>query len=130
MPFVTDTHALIWHLTGDSHLSPVARNLFRKADTASETIVIPCIVFFELVYLLEKQRVPVDFVSFTSTIESSSNYQIEPLCLPIIRTSHQIPREKVPDPWDRIIAATAIHRRLPLISRDSKLASLNLPVVW
>jgi hypothetical protein len=30
--YVTDTHVLHWHLTGDSRLSPTARQLLTEAD--------------------------------------------------------------------------------------------------
>ena len=41
-----------------------------------------------------------------------------------------IPRKKVPDPWDRLIAATAMHLNLPLISRDPALRNIGIEIVW
>lgn len=36
MPFVTDTHALIWHMTDDPKLSKTAQRVFEKADNFQE----------------------------------------------------------------------------------------------
>src|SRR2546425_2582144 len=129
MPYVTDTHALIWHLTDDPQLSTVAREIFEKVDSGQETVFIPCIVFFELFYLVEKNRIAIDFDSVVSMVSSSNDYGVEPLCLPIIETSRKISMDKVKDPWDRLIAATSLLLGLPLITRDRSLETVT-DTVW
>jgi predicted nucleic acid-binding protein len=42
----------------------------------------------------------------------------------------QISREVVPDMPDRIIAATALHLNLPLITRDRRLQASGIPTIW
>ena len=130
MPYVTDTHALIWFMTGDPKLSIDARRAFERTDRRDEHIYIPCIIFFELLYLVDKHKIDADFDSVISMISSSSNYKIEPLCLPIIEASRKISMEKVRDPWDRLIAATSIHLDLPLITTDKSLTNLGIQTVW
>jgi len=130
MPFVTDTHPLVWHMTSDSKLSPEARGIFQKVDNLQDYIFIPCIVFFELLYLIEKKKIVADFDSFLAMVSSSKNYRIVPLCLPIIEKGRRIPRERVADPWDRLIAATSMHLNFPLITRDETLREIGLEVVW
>ena len=130
IPYVTDTHSLIWHITDDPKLSTVAKEIFQKADNFQDYIFIPCIVFFELLYLTEKKKIDADFDIFLTLVSSSKNYRIEPLCLPIIEKCKSIPREKVKDPWDRLIAATTIHLNFPLITRDSILSEIGLKTVW
>ena len=130
MPFVTDTHSLVWHMTSDSKLSPKARGIFQKVDNFQDYIFIPCIVFFELLYLVEKKRIVVDFDNFLAMVSSSKNYRVEPLCLPIIEKSRGIPRERVADPWDRLIAATSKYLDFPLITRDETLKEIGLEVIW
>jgi PIN domain nuclease of toxin-antitoxin system len=135
MPYVTDTHALIWHMTTSPNLSLTAKRIFEAADNEEEQIVIPCIVFFELLYLVEKGKIDGDFDHFTRVVTAYSSYQVEPLDLPIIERCQLISRDQVADPWDRIIAATAIHLEFPLISRDrllhnEDLSKIGLKVVW
>jgi len=130
MPFVTDTHSLVWHITDDSKLSTEAKEIFQKVDNFQDYIFIPYIVFFELLYLVEKKRIVADFDSFLAMISSAKNYRVEPLCLPIIEKSKRISRERVSDPWDRLIAATSMHLNFPLITRDETLREVGLEVIW
>jgi len=129
MPYVTDTHSLVWHMTDDPKLSREAKEIFQSADRAEETVYIPCIAFFELVYLTEKRRIGPEFDRFLQLVASSKNYKVEPLCLPIIEKSRQVPRESVTDPWDRLIVATSVHLNFPLITRDKSLRNLGLRVI-
>jgi len=130
MPYVTDTHSLVWYMTGDSKLSAGARRTFEDADAGQDYIFIPCIVFFELLYLVEKKKITINFDSFIALVSSSRNYRVEPLCLPIIKKSRMIPREKIKDPCDRLIAATSLHLSFPLITRDESLKNIGLEVIW
>jgi len=130
MPYVTDTHSLIWHMTDDPKLSIKAKRIFQKVDNMQEYIFIPCIIFFELLYLAEKKKITVDFDRFLAMVSSSKNYKIEPLCLPIIEKSRKIPRERIADPWDRLIAATSVYLNLPLITRGESLKKIGLEIIW
>jgi len=117
-------------MTSDRRLSTKAKGIFQKVDNFQDYIFIPCIVFFELLYLVEKKKILVDFDSFLAMVSSSKNYRVEPLCLPIIEKCRRIPRERVADPWDRLIAATSMHLNFPLITRDETLREIGLQVVW
>lgn len=129
MPYVTDTHSLVWYMTDDPKLSREAKEIFQRVDDFQECVFIPCIVFFELLYLVEKRKIAVNFDMFLELISSSNNYRVEPLCLPIIEKSKQIPRKRVADPWDRLIIATSLHLNLPLITHDRSLRRLGLRVI-
>lgn len=130
MPYVTDTHSLVWYMMGNPKLSRRARAIFRKVDNVEEQIIIPCIVFFELLYLVEKKKVVADFDNFLTLVSSSTNYIVEPLCIPIIEKSRRIPRNRIADPWDRLIAATSMHLNYPLISRDESMKQIGLEIIW
>jgi predicted nucleic acid-binding protein len=41
-----------------------------------------------------------------------------------------VPRKDVPDMPDRIIAATALHLGLPLVTRDGKIRAVNITTIW
>ncbi|OGL48149.1 MAG: hypothetical protein A2161_12825 [Candidatus Schekmanbacteria bacterium RBG_13_48_7] len=130
MSYVTDTHALIWYMTDAPELSEKVRKIFVNTDNNEESIYIPCIIFFELLYLFEKKKIAADFDFIIKKLEFSRNYRIEPLCLPIIKKSREVPRAIVKDPWDRLIAATSLHLNLPLISRDKILSKIGIKTIW
>jgi predicted nucleic acid-binding protein len=48
----------------------------------------------------------------------------------VVTTLESIPRNSLPDMPDRIIAATALHLGLPVISRDSKMPLAGINVIW
>ena len=60
--YVTDTHALLWHLVGSDRLSARVRSIFRQADVNESHIIVPTIVLVEIVYLIEKARIPDEII--------------------------------------------------------------------
>jgi len=131
--YVTDTHALLWHLSRDPALSAPAADLFRQADEGMVEIIIPSIVLVEVVYLCERHRVPDERIERILGLPGApgSRYRVVPLDVPIVRALRRIARDRVPDMPDRIIGATALHLGLPLITRDSSLTSSRLlACVW
>jgi predicted nucleic acid-binding protein len=48
----------------------------------------------------------------------------------IAQALKQIERTQIPDLPDRIIAATALHLGLPLISRDRKIQLSEIETIW
>jgi PIN domain nuclease of toxin-antitoxin system len=130
MRYVTDTHALVWHITRDPRLSSRAAAVFEQADDARCSVVIPCIVFWELTYLIEKGKLPAEVGLLVRALSDAENYVVHPLCLPVIEASTRLPREALPDPWDRLIAGTALHLRCPLLTRDAAIRQAGVEVVW
>jgi PIN domain nuclease of toxin-antitoxin system len=131
--YVTDTHALIWHLTGNSKLSIKAKDIFQKADIGIHQIIIPSIILIEMVYLVEKERI--HHSSFERILQLLGNadgsYVEAPLNTEIVKPLRSIPRLEVPDMPDRIITATACQLRLPLITCDEKIKkSKTVKVIW
>jgi PIN domain nuclease of toxin-antitoxin system len=131
--YVTDTHALLWHLANDPTLSAPVADIFRQVDTGLIEIVIPSIVLVEVVYLCERQRVPDDRIDHILTIvrRPDTHYRLAPLDEPVIEALRRIPRDQVPDMPDRIIGATALCLNFPLITRDHNLTCCqSLNCVW
>jgi len=53
-----------------------------------------------------------------------------PLMADIVANMPQVRREAVPDMPDRIVAATALHFGVPVISRDGRIRASNVQTVW
>jgi predicted nucleic acid-binding protein len=45
-------------------------------------------------------------------------------------TLSRVPRAEVPDLPDRVVAATALHIGIPLISRDRKIQASSVTTIW
>jgi len=131
--FVTDTHALLWHIFQSERLSPKAAKIFNQADNNEVRIFIPNIALVELVYLVEKARIPEKSIdNLIKLLEKNPiNYQLVQIELSTIRAMQSISRQLIPDMPDRIIAATALELGLPLITKDQKITEANVvEVIW
>ncbi|MDQ2808796.1 MAG: type II toxin-antitoxin system VapC family toxin [Chloroflexota bacterium] len=130
--FVTDTHALIWYLTDDSQLGLQAQQAFKACDRGEGSMYVPTICLVEIVYLQEKGRIASDLsAQFSSALQSgTTGLALTDLTADIADTLRRVPRAEVPDMPDRIIAATALHLGVPLISRDRRIRLSAVATVW
>ncbi|MBI1924204.1 PIN domain-containing protein [Candidatus Poribacteria bacterium] len=131
--YITDTHPLIWALSGDSRLSPAARSAFAAADTGRAIITIPSVVAVEMIYLSEKGRISTQLVDnlLADVSQPDLSYRLGELDAAVIVALRQIPRHLIPDMPDRIIAATPKALGIPLITRDAAItASGMVSVIW
>lgn len=131
--YVTDTHAIIWHLVNDRRLSSRARQVFTETDAGQHQVFIPSIVVVEAVYLAERQRINSTTLAQLLALSKASptNYQVIPLDLEVIQALRATDRTLVPELPDRIIVATALLRGLQLVTRDSAIATAGIvAVLW
>jgi PIN domain nuclease of toxin-antitoxin system len=56
--------------------------------------------------------------------------ELVPVTYAITQAVPHIPRATVPDMPDRIIAATALHLGVPLVSRDRKIHASSIQTIW
>lgn len=132
--FVADTHAIIWHLAGSPKLSVEAKRRFDLADNGQAIIYLSVITPIELLYLTEKNKItPASLELFKHLVKSNptDSYQIVDLTYSLALFLAEVPYEKIPEMPDRVIAATAIKLRVPLITCDSKMRGWEgLETVW
>ncbi len=119
--YVTDTMALIKFMMGKKVINDASHEAFKSADQGKGIIIIPAIVVMEILYLFEKNRIPVGLFQTEDLIESD-NYQFEPLSLEILKAGSEI--TDIPELHDRLIAATARHLGLPLITNDPDICNV------
>jgi PIN domain nuclease of toxin-antitoxin system len=62
------------------------------------------------------------------TVNTSSKEA--PFTAEIVEAMRQIPRADVPDMPNRIVAATAVHFAVPVISRNGRIRASNVQTVW
>lgn len=129
---VADTHSAIWYLFGDRRLSPTARTWFDEAAASGQGIGLSTVSLAEIVYLIEKGRIhPGTFRRAEGALEDpESVLSPVPLDLAVVRAMREVSRAEVADFPDRIIAATAVSRSVPLISRDGKIRLSKVATIW
>jgi PIN domain nuclease of toxin-antitoxin system len=129
---VTDTHGLIWYLEDSPRLGAMARDAFDACDRGEGVIYVPTICLVEIVYLQEKGRIPVELkAQLDAALQSEATGLIlAALTSEIADAVARVPRSAVPDMPDRIIAATAVHLGLRLISRDRAIRLSDVETIW
>jgi PIN domain nuclease of toxin-antitoxin system len=129
---VADTHAALWFLSADSRLSPAAKRSFDEAARSGDKIAISSISLAEVVYLVEKLRLPaVAFDDLVAALADQRHVLTEVVFDGRIANAMlQVYRSEVPDLPDRIVAATAIYLGVQVISRDRKIRSSRLATIW
>jgi PIN domain nuclease of toxin-antitoxin system len=129
---VADTHTIIWYLSRDNRLSAYAKQFLESSTQNGDQIGISSITLVEIVYLIEKGRIAAEsLTSLASRFEEQFSMFLEiPLDLQITRTLSRIQPGQIPDMPDRIIAATALHLNVPLVSRDGKIHLSTIQTIW
>jgi len=131
-PLVLDTHALVWALFDRKQLSPAAAAALEDANRSNSPVYVRSICIVEIIYLVERGRLPGEAINALWDVLDSptTNLKTAPLDRGVAERVGRIPRAAVPEMPDRIIAATAAHVGLPLVTRDRRIQSAGLAVVW
>src|SRR5258708_21692969 len=129
---VGDTHAVLWYLTADVRLSAAAKLFMNTTGKNGHEIAVSAITLVELVYLIEKGRIPPQqFSTLAAELEDPDSMFVEiPVDLKIARAVTRVDVTQVPDMPDRIIAATAVQHNVPVISRDGKISLSSVKTIW
>ncbi len=129
---VIDTNVVIWYF-GQPMLSSGPAQVALESALLNGSIFVTTITIVELKYLIEKKRIPADvLVALQNALdEPSSAIRSIDLTREISEAVSKIPRTLVSDMPDRIIAATAFHLDLPLITSDSNIHKLTIiETIW
>ena len=128
---VADTHALLWMLGGTlRERSSVAADAIDQALIA-KSLHVSIGSFLDLRYLVDSGRLAEGALDDARSIVDGVAFTVVPLDLRVLDKMAAVPREQVPDPFDRIIAATALTLDLPLVSADEDIQrAIGERVIW
>jgi PIN domain nuclease of toxin-antitoxin system len=129
---VLDTCAIIWNALSPELLSNKALKAIEEAET-SKGIIFCEVSFWEIAMLIKKGKLQpgVNFGVFISDVLKSQNYIVHGMSPEIAELSVNLPPEINNDPSDRIIAATSIVLKAPLVTADKNLRkSKVLKTIW
>ena len=129
---VIDTHAVIWYLSSDPRLSKTAQAEIDTTARRGKQVAVSTISIVEMTYLVEKGRIPSSALAqlLSAMSDPSSVLVAADMTIGIAQALSRVDRSHVPDMPDRIIAATAVHLGVPIISRDSQITASSVQTIW
>ena len=132
MSLVLDTHVAIWYFNNPKELSSVALQNVRNTVSSGRPIFISAISLVETIYLVERGRLPLEALRRleAATKAPASGLLVQSVDEGVAEAVYKIPRDLAPDMPDRLIAATALHLDLPLITRDRRLQGAPIKTIW
>ena len=85
----------------------------------------------EIIYLTEKKRLPVELYNRIAQALQQGNHGLveAPFSMAMAETMRTITLDRVPDMPDRMIAATALHLGLPLVTRDARIRTMDCVII-
>jgi PIN domain nuclease of toxin-antitoxin system len=127
-----DTHAIVGYLAGDPRLSAKAAMAFDEATATGDSIHVPSVCLVELTYLIEKGRVPAAARERPVRALDDPGQPCRQAALDRAAADalEFVSRDEVPDFPDRIVCATAVALRLPLVSRDGRIRASQVQAIW
>lgn len=118
-----DTHAWVWWAAEPEKLSPRARQLIAE----SAELGVSAISCWEVAMLVAKRRLELDrdVLQWLRQALALPQCTLLPLTPEIAVASSRLPAGFQGDPADRIIVATGLHHRSPLMSKDKRILSFK-----
>lgn len=128
---VIDTHVLLWMFDGSLPTrSQSAASAVAHALTAG-ALHISIGSFLDLRYLVDSGHRPEEVFDNAESVVAQYEIAVVPCDLSVLDAMSEVPKDAVADPFDRIIAATAISLNLPLVTADRAIQkTLGERAIW
>jgi len=129
---ILDTCAILWDALEPKKLTAKAKKQINAADKACELLICD-ISIWEISMLASRKRIEIETSpsEFINLYLQYRNIQVKSITPEIAELSVNLGSEINNDPADRLIAATSILTRAPIITADQNLrASGMLEIIW
>jgi len=123
---ILDTVTLLAYLGGAGRgLGKATRRIFERARAGRARLAVPTVCLFEVAQLEERGRITltVAFERWCDLVEQAEALLLLPLERAHVSEARSLPTLR--DPFDRLIAGTAIAVGVPLVTPDRRMARLE-----
>ena len=127
MKLLLDTHAFLWFVTGDEHLSRRARRAI-EADGAEPVLSAASVWEIAIKARLGRLELPCSVEEYVAE-KVASGFTIISVDWPHAAAVEQLPLHHR-DPFDRLLAAQALAEKLPVVTSDPAFRSYGVKVIW
>ena len=117
---VLDTHVVIWLAEDPGKVSLPAKRAIEELETSGHKPIISGQSLYEIAWGVVRGRILSSLPIEELLAEVERRLIVRPLTSQIALAAAQLPAPFPTDPFDRIIAATAIVERAPLLTADQR----------
>ena len=126
--YVADTMAVVLRLE-KRKMPDASKQLFEQAEHGKVEIFIPAMVFSEIGYLSEKNKIDTGLEEVKQYLGKHSHIKELPLTFEIVKTAFSI--NDIPELHDRLIAASAKELDIEIITNDPDIEeSRYVKTIW
>jgi len=117
-----DTQAIAWLVTRPQRLSRRATAVIRRAE-ARGAVVIASVTLLELAQMLANGQIQASVTpqAWLRAFLTETGVALRDITVDIAAVAAYLPPRFPGDPFDRLIAATAIVERIPLVTADRRI---------
>jgi predicted nucleic acid-binding protein len=128
MEYLADTVAIVRYFSKTGKIGKRALKILRDTDAGEHVIYVSIISIVEIMYLAERNRIPVKLEETLSKIAISDNYHIVDLDVDTIQSAKTIHGLEL---HDRLIVASARQLNLPILTNDTVIVKSNMiEAIW
>jgi PIN domain nuclease of toxin-antitoxin system len=128
---VLDSHVIAWLTLAPTNLSKPAAEAIRASREGGEPSAISACTLYEFALMVARNRIGTNLPLEQLIKELAANFVILPLTPEIAVVAAKMPDGFPRDPFDRIIAATALVHGAPLVTADGPIRrSAAVATIW
>jgi PIN domain nuclease of toxin-antitoxin system len=128
MRLLLDTHAFLWFIGGDEHLSPVARGLI--ADETNDVLLsVASLWEMAIKVSLGKLHLSAPFESLIPEQLALNAIDLLPITFAHTARVAMMPFHHR-DPFDRLLVAQSLVERMPLVSNEALFDAYSVQRIW
>ena len=128
MQYLADTVAIIRHFANVGKIGKAAKLILQDSDSGKNTILISIISIVEILYLSERNKIPLDFEDVRRKLLPLDNYRIVDLDFDIVETAKTVQGLEL---HDRLIVSTSLSLNVPILTSDQIIKdSGQVDVIW
>ncbi|OQX53674.1 MAG: hypothetical protein B5M48_02775 [Candidatus Omnitrophica bacterium 4484_213] len=126
MFYLADTHALVWYIAGK--IPPKVDMIFKESEKGNVIIFVPTIVLAEIMYLVKRRKIELDYAELLQRIEVSRNLVEVPFDFQILKMMLDV---EISEIHDCAIVATAKLLNAKILTKDEEIERASgVECVW
>lgn len=126
-----DTHVVLWLLAEPERLSDPARDAIIRAQAGGPGLAISGQTLYEIARALVRGRIKASMSAETFLMKIESQFIVKAVTRQNALLAAELPTSFPSDPFDRIIAATALSEGIPLVTADQRIQSAGVvETIW